>query len=188
MTQFTWGQGAVSVSTADVTAKGGGEHARHGEKEGPLERLSKELGLTEDQKTQLKAAFKAQQDAIKSILTPEQLAKWEELKARHREERDEDHEAQNHEGDHWKNGGPIEHLVKELGLTEAQRAQIQALFKAQQPAIKAIRENTSLTPEQKKEQVSAIFEGIKQQIKSILTPEQQQKFAAMKGPHAQAKP
>ena len=188
MTQFTWGQGAVSGPVTDGTSKGDFEHARQGEKEGRLERLSKELGLTDEQKRQLEAAFKAQQDAIKSILTPEQLAKWEELKAQHRGDRDENKEAQNHEGEHWKNGGPVEHLAKELGLSDAQKSQIQALFKAQQPAIKAIRENTSLTPEQKKEQVSAIFEGIKQQIKSILTPEQQQKFAAMKGPRAQAKP
>ncbi len=71
-----------------------GEHGwHHG---GRLERMTKELGLTADQKAKLEPIFKQQQESFKAaheankkliegILTKEQTAKWDELKKQRHE-------------------------------------------------------------------------------------------------------
>ena len=77
----------------------------------------------------------------------------------------------------------MKRLADELNLTDQQRTQLRELFKAHQPELKAIREDQTLTKEQKIEKVKVIFEGIKQQAKSFLTPEQQQKWDQIKERH-----
>ena len=91
--------------------------------------------------------------------------------------------ANSEHGHHWEKGKHLDHLAKELGLTDQQKEQIKALFKAQHPALKAIRENKSLTPEQRKAQMKPIFKGIRQQMKSILTPEQLAKWKELRAEH-----
>ena len=81
---------------------------------------------------------------------------------------------------HSEKGKHMDYLVKELGLTEQQKEQLKALFKAQHPALKAIHENGNITPEQKRDQMKSVIQGIKQQASSFLTAEQQRKWAAMK--------
>ena len=66
---------------------------RHGQR---IERMTKELNLTPDQKTKVEALFKEQhekfkaiheetQTKLKTILTPDQMTKMEELKKQRRE-------------------------------------------------------------------------------------------------------
>ena len=83
-------------------------------------------------------------------------------------------------------GGPgqrIHHLVEALGLTDQQRTQLKELFKAHEPELKAIREDQTLTKEQKMAKMKLVMAGIKQQASSFLTPEQIQKWDSLKGPH-----
>ena len=91
--------------------------------------------------------------------------------------------ANSEHGHHCEKGKRLDHLAKELGLTDQQKEQIEAVFKAQHPALKAIREDKSLTPEQQKEQLKPILKGIRQQIKSSLTPEQQAKWKELRAEH-----
>jgi periplasmic protein CpxP/Spy len=60
-----------------------------------------------------------------------------------------------------------------LNLTDEQKAKMKAVWESKKPQLKAIRENTSLTPEQKKEKLKTLRDSIKNEMKAILTPEQQ---------------
>ena len=74
---------------------------------------------------------------------------------------------------HHKRGNPVEHLTKALDLTPEQQAKIQPIFDQAKPQIKAARHES-------KEKIAAIRENMQAQIRPILTPEQQQKFDALK--------
>ncbi len=72
-----------------------------------------------------------------------------------------------------KRGNPVEHLTKALDLTPEQQAKIQPIFDQAKPQIVAARQES-------KQKIQAIRENIGSQIRTILTPAQQQKFDAMK--------
>jgi protein CpxP len=72
---------------------GSEEHHKH-----RIERLTKELGLTDEQKTKMEAIFKEQHEKFKAlreethnklgtVLSPEQMAKMDELKKQRQEHR-----------------------------------------------------------------------------------------------------
>ena len=71
-------------------------------------------------------------------------------------------------------------LAEKLGLTDDQKAKLEPIFQKERADIKAIIDNTTLTKEQKHEQISAIREATAPQVKAILTPEQYQKWEALK--------
>lgn len=66
---------------------------------------------------------------------------------------------------------------KALNLTEDQKAKIRPIMEDAKARIKALREDKSITPEIRKAKVQEIMTGVREQMKSILTPEQQQKLA-----------
>ena len=74
---------------------------------------------------------------------------------------------------HQKRGNPVEHLTRALDLTPEQQAKIQPIFDQAKPQLKAAREES-------REKVRAIRENTMAQIRPLLTPEQQQKFDALK--------
>ena len=74
---------------------------------------------------------------------------------------------------HHKRGNPVEHLTKALDLTPDQQAKIQPIFDQARPQLKAAREESM-------QKIKAIRENIHAQIRPLLTPEQQQKFDALK--------
>jgi Spy/CpxP family protein refolding chaperone len=75
-------------------------------------------------------------------------------------------------------GGYVQKLIKTLGLTDAQVGQIKTILQTSEGQFKTIMDNSSLTQDQKSEQFKALEESTHQQINSVLTPEQQQKFSA----------
>jgi Spy/CpxP family protein refolding chaperone len=78
-----------------------------------------------------------------------------------------------HSRDHHNRGNPVEHLTKALDLTPDQRAKIQPIFEQAKPQIMAIRQEAM-------QKIKAIRENTQAQIRPILTPDQQQKFDALK--------
>ena len=74
---------------------------------------------------------------------------------------------------HHKRGNPVERLTKALDLTPEQQAKIQPIFDQAKPQLKAARQES-------REKVRTIRENTMAQIRPILTPEQQQKFDALK--------
>jgi protein CpxP len=73
----------------------------------------------------------------------------------------------------------MERMAKDLGITDAQKSKIMAMMKGQMPKYRAIREDASLTPDQKRAKIKGIREANDKKVMAILTPEQRKKFAAM---------
>jgi Spy/CpxP family protein refolding chaperone len=73
-------------------------------------------------------------------------------------------------------GNPLEHLSESLNLTADQKAKVQPIVDQTKPQIAAIHQEAM-------EKMKAIMENAGTQIRPLLTPEQQQKFDAMKKAH-----
>ena len=76
-------------------------------------------------------------------------------------------------------GGMMRRMAQELGLTEAQKAKLQAMMKQTGDKRRAIRENKSLSPDQRRAQMKALRTSSEARMKAILTPAQRTKLAAM---------
>jgi len=74
-------------------------------------------------------------------------------------------------------------LAKKLNLTDAQKAQIKSIMKEQRPKVRAIRQDNSLTPEQKKAKLQALRKETQEKIAAILTPEQKEKMKELRQQH-----
>ncbi len=82
-----------------------------------------------------------------------------------------------------KHHGKLAKMATKLGLTDAQKAQIKPIIKARHQQAKAIKADTSLTPEAKKAQIKALRQNTRSQIMPLLTPDQQAEMAPKKGHH-----
>ena len=70
-------------------------------------------------------------------------------------------------------------LAKQLDLTDAQKPKVEAIRKNATEKGRALREDTSLTPEEKRAKAKAIREDTATQMKGVLTPEQFAKWQEM---------
>jgi Spy/CpxP family protein refolding chaperone len=71
---------------------------------------------------------------------------------------------------------PLEHLSKDLNLTDDQKAKVQPIIDQAKPQIAAIHKEAM-------EKMHAVMENAGNQIRPLLTPEQQTKLDAMKKAH-----
>jgi protein CpxP len=63
-------------------------------------------------------------------------------------------------------------IAKQLDLSDDQKPKVEAIMKGAMEKGRALREDTSLTPEEKKDKVKAIKDDMATQLKTVLTPEQ----------------
>jgi periplasmic protein CpxP/Spy len=77
----------------------------------------------------------------------------------------------------------FDRMAQQLNLTDQQKTQIQGLFQTQRQQSQSIRQDTSLTPEQKQDKLKQLRESTHQQMQSVLTPEQRQKFQQLLSEH-----
>ena len=75
-------------------------------------------------------------------------------------------------GDHGPSMKGRPNLAKQLDLTDAQKPKVEAIMKSTMEKNRAVREDASLTPEEKKAKAKAIHEDAATQMKAVLTPEQ----------------
>jgi len=119
----------------------------------------------EEKRAKIRSLRESTRQQFQSVLTPEQQ---EQMKAAR----------ENHRGRHGfgrgfgKQGG---HRM-DLGLNADQRTQLQSIHKNTRDQVTAIRNDTTLTSEQKEAKLRSVFESAHQQANNILTPEQQQKM------------
>lgn len=73
----------------------------------------------------------------------------------------------------------MENLTKELNLTKEQQEKIRPIIEKEMKDMRATRQDTSLTPEQKMEKVKTIHQTTQAELNKILTPDQQKKYAEM---------
>jgi periplasmic protein CpxP/Spy len=78
-------------------------------------------------------------------------------------------------------GERLEWLSQHLNLTDNQKKQLEPILADEFKQMRAVGEDASLTQDQKRERMKQIHEASRPQVQAILTPEQQQKFAEMKG-------
>jgi hypothetical protein len=72
------------------------------------------------------------------------------------------------------------HLSKRLNLSADQTAKLEPILADQQQKMAALRSNTSLTQDQRREQARAIFKDTHTQLSSVLTPDQMQQLKSMR--------
>ena len=74
-------------------------------------------------------------------------------------------------------------LLKELNLTDDQKAKVAPILQKAKADVKAIRADESLTKKQKHQQIEAVRQSTSQQLQAVLTPEQFQKFQQIRAEH-----
>jgi Spy/CpxP family protein refolding chaperone len=87
---------------------------------------------------------------------------------------------------HRRNFNPqkaAQHLGKRLGLSADQTAKLEPILATQQQKMASLHADTSLTPDQRREQFRAIHKDTQTQLASVLTPDQLQQLQSMHRPH-----
>ena len=74
----------------------------------------------------------------------------------------------------------LQMLSEKLNLTDDQKATLKPILQDQLQQMKAVREGSSLSQEQKRTKMKSIHEALHDQINAILTPDQQAKFKQMR--------
>ena len=82
-------------------------------------------------------------------------------------------------------GGRLAKLAEYLELTDDQKAQLKPILKHEAEQVRDIRQNTSLSPEQKRDQIKDVRKDTRPQIMAILTPEQREKLKDLRQHHGQ---
>ena len=75
------------------------------------------------------------------------------------------------------------HLSKRLGLSADQTAKIEPILAQRRDQAMALRQDTSLTPEQRKAKMHELNRNTHQQLAAVLTPEQMQQWQSMRKQH-----
>lgn len=73
-------------------------------------------------------------------------------------------------------GSALNWLSQSLSLTNAQRMTVRRIFLEEGRQIGLVREDRSLTPDQKRSHVLQLHQSTNYEIKSVLDPRQQEKF------------
>jgi len=76
-------------------------------------------------------------------------------------------------------GPNMDRLVQFLGLTDDQKAQVTPILQQRMQKRRAIMQDTSLTRDEKMDQMKELNESVDAQMKQILTPDQYQKWQKM---------
>ena len=180
----------VGASQAQKTEK---NQDRHHGKQGEM---MKELNLTAEQKAKLKTIHEAEKkemqalkadgksdadkDARKEIhekyKTQLQSVLTEDQKAKMKEGRKEDRGERFGKADHKQNG---REFGKELNLNEDQKSKVASLNNDFRTKMEAVRNNSSLSRDEKKAQIKNLAETHKTNLKAILTPEQAAKMKTL---------
>jgi protein CpxP len=77
----------------------------------------------------------------------------------------------------------LQMLSEKLNLTDDQKAKVKPILQDQMQQMKAVREDSSLSQEQKRAKMKSVHESLHDQINAVLTPEQQAKFKQMRQEH-----
>ena len=74
----------------------------------------------------------------------------------------------------------LQMLSEKLNLTDDQKAKLKPILQDQMQQMKVVREDSSLSEEQKRAKMKSVHESLHDQINAVLTPEQQTKFKQMR--------
>jgi len=74
----------------------------------------------------------------------------------------------------------LQHISSELNLTDDQKTQLKPILQSEVQQLQAVKNDTSLSPDQKQAKATEIHGSFKSQMSGILTPDQQKKLASMR--------
>jgi Spy/CpxP family protein refolding chaperone len=130
-----------------------------------MEELKKNDNITvKDWKSRMEALRKEHKTKMEGLLTPEQKAQIEKMKAEHKAMQEVDAKAR------------MEKMKIRLGLTDDQVTKMTKNRTEMMEKMKALREDDKMDADKKKEQMKELMKKQKEQIKSILTEEQMKKL------------
>ena len=134
-----------------------------------MNELRKEDNITvAEMRTKRTALHKEQKEKINNIFTADQKKQIAQNMADIKTHRKEIHEKR------------VKEMQAKLGLSSDQVASLKAQHEATHAQVKAIRENNSLSREDKIQQVKAIRNTSKEQLKNLLTADQLKKLEEIK--------
>ena len=135
-----------------------------------LRELHQDNSLSPQQKREkFQAAREEIAAEVKKVLTPEQFEKWEARRGQPAREVAQRPLAR------------LEGAIKELNLTEEQKEKLRPIYREQMEKLRELRQDTSLSPQQKRERFQAAREELTAEVKKVLTPEQLGKWTARQG-------
>ncbi len=129
----------------------------------------------EDRKKQLDALHTERVGKIKSVLSPEQFEKYQQNREKSMERAD-DYKEKRHKKEGRGKGAPTEEMKKQVGLTDAQGQELQSINRDFMARMKELKNNESLSKEQRHEQLKSLNEARKDKIKLALGNETFQKY------------
>lgn len=144
-----------------------------------MEDLKKNDNITvKEWKSRMENLRKEQKSKMESILTTDQKAQLQKMKSDRIAMHEVDAKAR------------AEKMKIHLGLTDEQAAKIEKNRIEMSGKMKAIRENKSLSDEKKREEMRELMKNQRENMKSVLTEEQQKKLQEGRrhGPHKGGKP
>ncbi len=180
---------AQAQETRKQNNQSGQRHEKH--------HMAKELNLTEAQKEQLKTNRESMRAQLADLEKNDQLTVKEYRSKKAEIQKDQKAKMDNilteeqkqkfaatKMGRHGKDGkhrsfNP-DHLKASLNLSDDQVTRLKQNREQKKAALQSIREDKQLTPEQKKEKMSAVKSQSKTFYKETLTPDQYEKMESMK--------
>jgi len=76
----------------------------------------------------------------------------------------------------------LQMLTERLSLTDDEKAKILPLLQAQSDQMKTLHDDSSLSDDDKRSKARDLMKTTHEQIRALLTPEQQEKFEKIRGP------
>jgi Spy/CpxP family protein refolding chaperone len=84
-------------------------------------------------------------------------------------------------------GGRLKKLADELGLTDAQKAQMKPILMSARQQAQAIKKDSTLTPDARTAKLKALRKSTRQQTMAVLTPDQRAKLKSIRQAKREAK-
>ncbi|MEO7306471.1 MAG: hypothetical protein ABIR78_15390 [Ferruginibacter sp.] len=138
-----------------------------------MQELNKNENITvKEQRNRKSAILKERKAKMDGLMTAEQKTKMEQLKAERKVKREEGYAKR------------MDKMKTELNLSDDQVAKLKAQHSSMHAKAESIRNNESLSREQKKEQMMTLKADAKEQHSKILTAEQLKKQEEMRKNHS----
>ncbi|RYY38369.1 MAG: hypothetical protein EOO08_14715 [Chitinophagaceae bacterium] len=161
----------------------------HQREKAEMDAVRSNKALSEEQRReqgrQIREKYRAE---MKGILTPEQQQKAAQFRDQWKDKRGpgrdtvggRQHGGQTGKAGKGRGAERMKEMQKELNLTAEQQQRIKTIREQYRPQMEAVRNDASLTQAQKKDKARDIRKAQMDQVKAVLTAEQQEKMKSMR--------
>jgi Spy/CpxP family protein refolding chaperone len=174
--------------TADQKAK---LKTLHEAEKKEMQALKSEKNENKDQRKAIHEKYQAQMESILTADQKQQFAKMKEERMASRKNSNFQQDGKfRHNGDSTRMGDKGRFnkkgdFSKELGLTSSQQEQMTKIRAEYSSQFQALRDDNSLSKDQKKEKMQELRKAQMEKMKTVLTPEQMDKMKSMRKGHSE---